>query len=92
VWVLTFSMVILHRFLFSAFVFHPRTPWILRFFSTLPSHRRLGLPALLVPSGFENISLLHGDVSFILLRCPSHTSLPSLKILTISGTLYKSYS
>jgi hypothetical protein len=45
-----------------------------------------------LPSGLEKISFLYGDVSFALVRCPSHLSLPSLTVFTISGALYKSYS
>jgi hypothetical protein len=49
VWVMN-----LHRkFFSSAFVFHPRTPMILRSFSTLSNQLRLGLPDLLVPLGLD---------------------------------------
>jgi hypothetical protein len=55
---------LLHRFLSSAFVFHPRILRSLRSFSALSSHLRLGLPALLVLSGLEKVNFLHGDILF----------------------------
>jgi hypothetical protein len=48
-------MIFLHIFLSSSFVLRPRTPRILRCFSTLSSHLRLDLRALYVPSGLENL-------------------------------------
>jgi hypothetical protein len=38
------------------------------------------LPALFVPSGLGKVSFLHGDVSFALVICPSHLSLPNLTV------------
>jgi hypothetical protein len=57
--------------------------------STPSSHLRLGLLAILVPSGLEKCSFLHGDVSFDLVRCPSHLNHPSLIVFIISGALYR---
>jgi hypothetical protein len=85
--VLASSMGLLHWFLSSALVFQSLNPRILKTFFALPSHRRLGLPALLVPPGFEKASFLYGDISSALVRCPSHMSLFSLTILTISGRI-----
>jgi hypothetical protein len=45
---------------------HPRTPRILSSFSTVSSHLRLGLLALLGASGLEQVSFLLGDVPFAL--------------------------
>jgi hypothetical protein len=87
--VLASSMVLHHRFLSSGFVFHPRTPRIVRSLLALPSYFRLGLSPLRVPSGFEKVAFLHGDVSSTPVRCPGHLSLPSLTILTISGTIIR---
>jgi hypothetical protein len=52
---------------------------------TLFIHRGLSLPVLLMLSNLEEVSFLHGDVSFALVRCPSHLSLLVLRVITISG-------
>jgi hypothetical protein len=54
---------------------HPPIPRFVRSFSTLSSHLRLGFPAAPVPSGLEEVSYLHRDVPFALVRCLSHLSL-----------------
>jgi hypothetical protein len=85
------GLALLHRFQSSDSFFHPCTLRILRCFSTPSSHLRLGLQALLL-LGVEKVSFLQGDILFALAKCPSHLSLPSLRVFTISGASYKLYS
>lgn len=45
---------------------------VVKIVSSPSIHRSLGLPRLLVPADFPNISLFVGYLSFILSTCPAH--------------------
>jgi hypothetical protein len=88
---LTFASITIpaHSHLSLAFFFHCLTPIFLKSFITSSSHLSLSLPVFLFPSGLPSRIYYRILLLSILRTCPSHSILPSMILVTMSGLLHR---
>jgi hypothetical protein len=78
-WTLASLMILPQIFLTSAFFRHASTYNNFTTFKTLSSHLNLGPPFIREPSGWDKLTVLQGEFSSILTKCPAHLILATLK-------------